>query len=645
MSLSKQMMLFITAMLIILLLGTFLLNLNNTRSFLEAQLQSHAQDTATSLGLSLSSVADPEDSSSMETMINAVFDRGYYSHITMRDMDGELIYEKTNAQKINGIPNWFINLISIEAPDAEALVQSGWVPMGHLIVQSHPGYAYIELWKTVIALLLWFLLAAAIAIGFAAYAIRVMLAPLKKMEKQAEAIVRKEYLLQDSLPGTIEFKRVVSAMNAMVHKMKTVFDRDAQHAEKLQKLAYQDSVTGLSNRRHFEMNIDALLDKQAEASPGAICLIRIHHLKELNDQFGYMTGDNLVKALADKMTNNLNFENSFYARLNGSELLTIMPTISGKKLSKPVSEICKAVPKVLNHLKASESKISISVAYLDYSPGNDRSQVLAQLDFATKEASQLGQNEFFYYQPEKINAEEDTLWKDMLNNAIEDKRFILFQQAAYDENRKIHNREALLRLKDENNTIHSASFFIPAIRKLNKMDEIDRLAISLAVTYLSKHRLFHGERLAINLGQCVIRDQALQDWLFQQLATVDTSQIAIEIPETIINANKNEARSLIEKIKSAGVHFGLDHFGNRFTDMNYIQEFRPDYIKLDTSFSKAIEEDDQTRYYVSSVCDMSESLDIQIIAMSIETETQLQAFKELGIHHFQGYYFGAPKPL
>jgi len=645
MSLSKQMMLFITAMLVILLLGTFLLNLNNTRSFLETQLQSHAQDTATSLGLSLSSVASPDDPSSMETMINAVFDRGYYSHIAMRDMDGNVIYEKTNSQAINGIPNWFIDLISINAPDAEALVQSGWVPMGHLTVQSHPGYAYIELWKTAITLLLWFVLAAAVAIGFAAYALRMMLAPLKEMEKQAEAIVRKEYLLQDSLPGTIEFKRVVSAMNAMVYKMKTVFDRDAQHAEKLQKLAYQDSVTGLSNRRHFEMNIDALLDEQAEASPGAICLIHIHHLKELNDQFGYMTGDNLVKEVADKMTHNFNFDNSFYARLNGTELLTIMPTLSGSKLSTPASEICHAIPKILKHLKAEKSSVSISIAYIDYSPGNDRSELLAQLDFAIKEATQLGDNQFFYYQPEKINAEKDTSWKDMLNEAIKEKRFILFQQAAYDENRKIHNREALLRLKDENNTIHSASFFIPAIRKLNKMDEIDKLAVSLAVTYLSKHTLFHGERLAINLGQSIIRDQTFQNWLFEQLETVDVNQIAIEIPEAIINANRNEARPLIEKIKRMGIRFGLDHFGNRFTNMNYIQEFRPDYIKLDTSFSKAIEQDEQTRYYISSLCDLSQSLDIQIIAMSIENEAQMQAFKELGIHHFQGYYFGAPKSL
>ena len=78
MSLNKQMIMFVVSVLIMVLIGTFYLNFSQTKSYLENQLESHAQDTATSLGLSLSSVADPEDPSSMETMINAVFDRGSY---------------------------------------------------------------------------------------------------------------------------------------------------------------------------------------------------------------------------------------------------------------------------------------------------------------------------------------------------------------------------------------------------------------------------------------------------------------------------------------------------------------------------------------------------------------------------------------
>lgn len=191
MSLNKQMILFIATMLIILLLGTFALNLNNTKNFLQNQLQSHAQDTATSLGLSLSSIENPEDISSMDTMINAVFDRGYYSHITLTDMDNHTLYSRENTKSMDAVPDWFINAIQLKAPEAQAMVQSGWIPIGTLNVQSHAGYAYTELWKSVVNLSIWFGIAALLSILIVIYTLRFMLKPLKDMEKQAEAIVKK----------------------------------------------------------------------------------------------------------------------------------------------------------------------------------------------------------------------------------------------------------------------------------------------------------------------------------------------------------------------------------------------------------------------------------------------------------------------
>ena len=206
MSLNKQMILFIASMVFILLLGTFTLNLNNTKNFLQAQLESHAQDTATSLGLSLSSVENPEDISSMETMINAVFDRGYYASISLIDMDNITLYQRKNSKSMDSVPDWFINTIQLEAPEAQALVQTGWIPVGSLSVISHTGHAYAELWKTALTLLAWFGIAALAAILIVIYTLNLMLKPLKDMEKQAEAIVKKEYLIQDKLPSTIEFK-------------------------------------------------------------------------------------------------------------------------------------------------------------------------------------------------------------------------------------------------------------------------------------------------------------------------------------------------------------------------------------------------------------------------------------------------------
>jgi len=645
MSLNKQMILFIASMVLILLLGTFTLNLNNTKNFLQEQLQSHAQDTATSLGLSLSSVEDPEDISSMETMINAVFDRGYYAHITLTDMENIGIYNRENAKTMDAVPTWFIDSITLEAPEAQALVQTGWIPIGTLTVASHTGYAYNELWNTAVNLLIWFGLAALIAILIVVYALKIMLKPLKDMEKQAEAIVKKEYLIQDDLPSTVEFRQVVSAMNAMVTKLKTVFERDANTAEKLQKMAYQDSVTELSNRRHFEMIIDTLLDPNEELPDGIICLIRVNELKELNDQFGYLVGDKLMKSLADSMQANLHHENSVFARLNGTELVAVLPGLVANQITDATQNITSAMPGILDDLKATEAPSHISLAYTDYQPGQSRGPLLGSLDFAIEAAEKQGKNAVYYYNTKKDEQNTQGSWEDTLSQAIDEKRFLLFQQSAYNTDRSVHDQELFIRLKDTDGTIRSAGYFMPAVEQLNKTAEIDQLVINLVIQHLKTH--LDTAILAINLSKAVLEDETFKTRLLETLTKHAklARRIAFELPERLITEQKAQSWPLISEFKKLGLNIGIDHFGTRLGNMRYLQDLRPDYIKLDAAFSKAIESDEQTRSYVSSLCELADSLDIDVIAMAVENEAQLKAFNELGVHYSQGYFFGAPSAL
>jgi len=645
MSLNKQMILFIASMLIILLLGTFALNLNNTKTFLQNQLQSHAQDTATSLGLSLSSVEDPEDISSMETMINAVFDRGYYAHISLTDMDNHVLYNRENEKSMDDVPDWFINAIKLNAPDAQALVQSGWIPIGTLSVQSHAGYAYEELWKSVINLSIWFGIAALITILIVIYALKIMLKPLKDMEKQAEAIVKKEYLIQENLPSTIEFRNVVSAMNAMVKKLQTVFERDANTAEKLQKMAYQDSVTELSNRRHFEMIIDTLLDPNEELPEGMICLIRVNELKELNDQFGYMVGDQLMKSLAENMRGNLSCEQSLFARLNGTELVAVLPGLVAKQLEQPSNIIANSFSTVLNNIQAKDAATSISVAYTDYQPGQSRGPILGNLDFAIEQAEKQGKNSVYYYNTKQNEQNQEHSWEETITQAITEKRFLIFKQSAYNADHSVHDQELFIRLKDTDGTIRSAGYFMPAVEQLNKSTEIDQLVISLVIQYLKTH--LESNMLAINLSKAVIEDEGFHKNLIQILANHAklAHRLAFELPERLINDQKGLTWPLINELRQFGVNIGIDHFGTRLANMRYLKDLRPDYVKLDSAFSKAIESDEQTRNYVSSLCELANSLDIDVIAMAVENEAQLKAFTELGVKYSQGYYFGAPTAL
>lgn len=645
MSLNKQMILFITSMVIILLLGTFALNLNNTKNFLQEQLQSHAQDTATSLGLSLSSIEDPEDISSMETMINAVFDRGYYSQISLIDMENIPLYQRENSKSMDAVPDWFINAIELKTPEAQALVQAGWIPIGTLSVSSHAGYAYIELWKAATNLLTWFSIAAIIAILIAIYTLRILLKPLKDMEKQAEAIVKKEYLIQENLPSTIEFKQVVAAMNGMVTKLKAVFERDANTAEKLQKMAYQDSVTELSNRRHFEMIVDSLLDPNEDVPPGIICLIRVNELKALNDQFGYLVGDKLMKSLADEMKMQLHHEKSVFARLNGTELIAVLPGLVAQQISEPSECITLAMPKILQTLKAENAQTSISVAYTDYKPGQSRGPLLGNLDFAIEQAEEQGNNSVFYYNAEEGQTDSSTSWEQSLNEAIDEKRFLLFQQSAYNAERSVHDQEIFIRLKDTDGTIRSAAYFMPAVEQFHKMAEIDQLVINLAIQHLTTHP--ETALLSINLSKAILEDETFHRTLLATLANNAklAHRMAFELPERLVTEQKAKTWSLISELKQFGINIGLDHFGTRLGNVRYLQDLKPDYIKLDAAFTKAIENDEHTCSYVSSLCELADGLDIEVIAMAVENEQQLKAFNEQGVKYSQGYYYGAPSAL
>ena len=148
MTLYRQLVIFTLFLFFILFSGTWLAKLQSTRSFLIDQLESHAQDTATSLGLSISQYEIDEDVTVIETMVNAVFDRGYYRIVRYSDVQGNVLVERVLEVKIENVPQWFISLIPLKTPEASANVMIGWRQAGTVYVKSHPGYAIKPCGKT-----------------------------------------------------------------------------------------------------------------------------------------------------------------------------------------------------------------------------------------------------------------------------------------------------------------------------------------------------------------------------------------------------------------------------------------------------------------------------------------------------------------
>jgi EAL domain-containing protein (putative c-di-GMP-specific phosphodiesterase class I) len=296
------------------------------------------------------------------------------------------------------------------------------------------------------------------------------------------------------------------------------------------------------------------------------------------------------------------------------------------------------------------------VAYLDYLPGEKRGALLGNLDFAINEANRLGKNQSYYY---NRNLDMDSAhainhpaspsqaesWENRLNEAFAQKRFLLFQQGAYDKAFGLHYKELFVRLQELDGPMRSAGYFMPAVEQLHKTAQIDTLVVQLALEHLKTHN--DSATLAINLSKALLTDSALKAWLLEMLQKSGAlaQSLSFEMPERLVTEEKALAWPFLQELTRLKVPFGLDNFGCHLTNMRYLQDLRPNYVKLDASFSKVVETDEQTRSYILSLCELAERLEITVIAMAIENSAQQKAFAELGVTYFQGYLYGAPAAL
>ena len=147
MTLFRQLIIAVVLLFICLYAGNTLFTLQNNRLLVEDQMEVHAQDTATSLALSMTQAAQDKDIATLDTMFNAVSDSGYYQRIYFTDLEQNIVIDRQFSISIETVPGWFVSMIPLPSPEGKAEVSSGWSQLGVLTVISHPGQAYAKLWK------------------------------------------------------------------------------------------------------------------------------------------------------------------------------------------------------------------------------------------------------------------------------------------------------------------------------------------------------------------------------------------------------------------------------------------------------------------------------------------------------------------
>ncbi|WP_241176789.1 cyclic di-GMP receptor LapD [Citrobacter portucalensis] len=644
MSLFKQLLLAISLFMMVVFSGNFIVTLESSRNQSNNQLLSHAQDAATALGVSLTpNVNDP---AMIELMVSSIFDSGYYKKIRIVDLaNGKIILERSAVATIPDVPGWFVDLVDVTPQTGEATIMRGWQQAARVEVTSDPIFAVQRLWDNTLGNLLWMLSCSLACLIAGILLLRKLLRPLNYMAKQSEAITRREFLTLHELPKTPELRRVVGAMNLMAAKLKSLFEEQAIYSERLHNEAYLDSQTGVANRRAFDMQLQARLS-DADTALGYLMLVRVQDLGGLNQRFGGPHTDKLLLNIANLL--NAHREkyaplDSTLARIRGGEFALLCPGVTHGEML----ELCNSLSQKLTAFYATGMSDQQPVAYtsmVPFSAGENAQSLLIQADRLLVEAETHTNHQVVPTTEIPAATEDQHLWFVRLEHALTNQQFQLVYQPVVDcrQPGKILHYKVLSRIIDEQGNAITAGRFLPWIHRFGWSHRLDKVMLKLTLNQLKTA----PGKLALSIsGSSVASATAIADLLNPlRYSPKLASKLILELDENQLPGPHQMAAF----VKAVGQHrcaLGLQHFGSRFDMIGHLSQWGLAYLKIDSSYIRKIDEENDKRLFIEVLCSATRSIDLPLIAERVETEGELMVLQELGIDGAMGQLLGEPAPL
>ena len=436
--------------------------------------------------------------------------------------------------------------------------------------------------------------------------------------------------------------------------------QDVSHSRRLtQQLSYQashDALTGLYNRRMFEeLLLTAILDVPAKDRSHVMYYIDLDQFKIVNDTCGHMAGDELLRQMSTLIQGCIR-DNDKLARLGGDEFGVLLESCPHSMTSEVAEKIRIKVKGFRFSWQDNLFEIGASIGVVSIDGSQDLVSIMSAADVACYAAKDSGRNRVHVYEAtDDILAERhgQMLWASRIVEAIEQNRFVLFQQpevALIDDGSPAH-LEILIRMIDSDGHLVMPDSFIPAAERYNLMAKVDRWVINHVFESLGHHRAIgdgsKDQVIAINLSGLTLVDDDLYDFVIEKQTKygVDLSRICFEVTETAAISNLAKATQLMNRLKKQGCQFALDDFGSGLSSFGYLKHLPVDYIKIDGSFVVDMVNDPIDRSMVEAITRIAHVMKIKTIAEWVENEATLTMLQEMGVDYAQGYYIGKPSEI
>lgn len=685
-SLRTQLYSLVIGFALITFIGASWVSVDTTKTYLNEQMKNHAQDAATSVGLSISPYMDEENLVIAETMIVAIFDSGYYQKVSLTDADGNVVMSRENNRVIDGVPSWFINLFELVPPVMSSEVSNGWEIGGILSFQSHVGSSYEELWQHAINNFYASLIITILSLLIAHFILRAVLNPLSQVEAQAISVSKKNFTFIKKLPITRELKTVINAMNTMVKNTQSSFDLVTKQANKLTNELFIDDLTQLGNRRAFESQFKISINDMQLNDSATLGFVQLHSLQNINLKLGYKAGDDYVCYAAKMLTEQLSSftgakiyrvsGGSFFFTLNivGEDAMLLCEDINNQFALLNSTYYEDGFGKLVASTYNSRETLSILLSKLDtlltqessatplgevYSDNNQ------QTSYGLREWSSLidklvhANNIEFTFQPlvaslngstvvsasDEISTDEAST--DETSASVASISDSAISGSAINDISTSHDDvlyyELFSKFSSNEEVIANNQLYAMAERT-GKSQELDKLVLNKLALL---PELMPNSKIAINLTHQSLHSIEFRSWLtgFIKDKSSKLPHLVFEINEEAILAGIDSSIEFIQLAKSLNIEICIDRFGSSFTSFKYLKGLDVDYLKIDGTYIHELETHIENKSFIQAVTQIGHGVGIKILSSHVESLATQQLLSELDCDGVQGNFIQKTLPL
>lgn len=425
----------------------------------------------------------------------------------------------------------------------------------------------------------------------------------------------------------------------------------------IERLAFFDVLTGLPNRRLLLDRLNrAIATSSRDHGYGALLFIDLDNFKVLNDTRGHHVGDELLKQVAQRLTDCVRGVDTV-ARLGGDEFVVMLEELSDTESVAAIQ--CDLVgQKILRALNApyqiegqeNHSSPSIGITlFVDHLQSVD--VLLQRADLAMYQAKAAGRNTLRFFDPTmQIAASQRATLESDLHLALQRHEFLLHYQPVVDESGRMTGVEALLRWQHPTRGMVFPGEFIAVAEQSSLILSMGQWVLETACAQLvawAAHPQTCHLTIAVNVSARQFRQPEFASQILDLLGTTGANarRLKLELTESLLLQDVEDAIAKMAELRNLGMGFALDDFGTGYSSLAYLKRLPLDQLKIDRSFVTDVLTDPNDAAIARTILNLAHSMELSVVAEGVETDGQRDFLLGSGCRAFQGYFFGRPQPL